>query len=95
MDFSIEDKIIRFISKISIIIANWPEAATFCLTYKSSNSNNPCHFCLVTRNNFVEINLSKNNRIPRSHEKIIEAYQSDLTKSVSIENVFNFFWSFP
>jgi hypothetical protein len=93
IDFSIKGKKFRFFPKISIIIADWPEAATFCLTYKSSNSNNPCHFCLVTRENLAEMNLSENHILPRSHEKMIEVFQSNLTKSVSIENVTNFFWS--
>lgn len=95
LELSIEGKKFRFIPKISIIIADWPEAATFCLTYKSSNSNNPCHFCLVTRDNLAEVNLSEDNTILRSHEKMIEVFQSNLTKSVSIENVFNFFWNIP
>jgi hypothetical protein len=95
INYLIEGKKFQFIPKISIIISDWPEAATFCLTYKSSNSNNPCHFCLVTRENLAEINLSEKNIILRSHEKMKEMFQKNLTKSVSIENINNFFWSIP
>ena len=93
INYSIESKKIQFIPKISVIIADWPEAASFCLTYKSSNSNNPCHFCLITRDNLAKINLSENNIILRNHKNMSEILQSNLTKSVSIENVKNFFWS--
>ena len=31
-------KLIWFKIKISLIIGDWPEACTFCLTYKTSNS---------------------------------------------------------
>ena len=93
IEFTIEGRRIRFFPKISVIIADWPEAATFCLTYKSSNSNNPCHFCLVTRDNLAEMNLSENYTISRNHKKMIEIFQKNLTKSVSIENIDNFFWS--
>ena len=92
VDLSIGDKTYWFFPKVSIIIADWPEASTFCLTFKSSNSNNPCHFCLVTRNYLSEINLSKNDLLLRTHENMKNNLQSNTGKSVSIENVSNFFW---
>ena len=57
IDLTLNDRIIWFYPRISIVIADWPEAATYCFTYKSSMSNFPCHFCLVTRNNLANINL--------------------------------------
>jgi len=35
LDLTINDKNYWFFLKISVVIADWPEAATFCLTYKS------------------------------------------------------------
>ena len=57
---TLDDKTVWFYPRVSTIIADWPEAATSCLTYKSSMSNIPCHFCLVTRNNLADINLNTN-----------------------------------
>jgi hypothetical protein len=95
IDLSINNKTFWFFLKISVIIADWPEATTFCLTYKSSNSSNPCHFCLVKRNNLADINLSDEYIIPRNHENMIESFNLNLEKSVSIESVENFFWKLP
>ena len=93
IELSIGDKTFSFILKVSVIIADWPEASTFCLTYKSSNSNNPCHFCLVTRNNLAVLNLSEENILPRTHENMKESWELNFGKSVSIENISNYFWN--
>jgi hypothetical protein len=95
IDLSINNKTFWFFPKISVIIADWPEAATFCLTYKSSNSSNPCHFCLVKRDNLADINLSDKYIILRNHENMIESFNLNLEKSVSIESVEIFFWKLP
>jgi hypothetical protein len=95
IDLSINNKTFWFFPKISVIIADWPEAVTFCLTYKSANSSNPCHFCLVNRNNLANINLSDEYIIPRNHENMSECFTLNLEKSVSIESVENFFWKLP
>ncbi|RHZ65386.1 hypothetical protein Glove_316g7 [Diversispora epigaea] len=55
VDFNIYDKDIWFFPRISTIICDWPEACTFSLTYKSANSNYPCHFCLVQREDLIDI----------------------------------------
>ena len=70
IDLSIGDKTYWFFPKISIIIADWPEASTFCLTFKSTNSNNLCHFCLVTKNNLSAINLLKEDILFRTHKNM-------------------------
>ena len=44
VDLLVNNENIWFYPKVSTIIADWPEAASFCLVYKSSNSNLPCHF---------------------------------------------------
>ena len=95
LDLTINDKNYWFFLKISIVIADWPEAATFCLTYKSPNSNNPCHFCLVTKDNLSNIKLLKKEMISRNHQNMAESLQLNLEKSVSIESVSNYFWRFP
>lgn len=95
LDLTINNKNYWFFPKISVVIADWPEAATFCLTYKSPNSNNPCHFCLVTKDNLSKIMLLKNEMIPRNHQNMAESLQLNIEKSVSIERVSNYFWRFP
>jgi hypothetical protein len=86
---------IQFYPRISIIIADWPEAATYCLTYKSSMLNFPCHFCLVARNNLANINLQNNEIILRTHINMRQNYDQNLGNSVCIENVYNIFWDLP
>jgi hypothetical protein len=86
---------IQFYPRISIIIADWPEAATYCLTYKSSMSNFPCHFCLVARNDLANINLQNNEIILRTHINMRQNYDQNLGNSVCIENVYNIFWDLP
>jgi hypothetical protein len=88
----INNKYIWFFPKISTIIADWPEAATFCLTYKSASSNYPCHFCLIERDNLANAKLSKNNLELRNHENMQYYYNMKKEKSVCIETVSNIFW---
>jgi len=95
LDLSINNETIWFIPRISVIIADWPEAATFCLTYKSSNSNLPCHFCLVKRDDLANINLKSNDIRPRTHEEMRKHFDEGTEKEVSIESVPNFFWELP
>ena len=94
-DLSINNENIWFCPRISVIIADWPEAATFCLTYKSSNSNFPCHFCMVKRGDLANINLSSNDIRPRTHEEMRKHFNENTGREVSIESVPNFFWELP
>ena len=91
LDLSIDNKLFWFIPRISIIIADWPEAITYCFTYKSSNSNFLCHFCLVTKNNLNNINLSIENIISKIYELIQQYINKNIIKNVSIEPIFNYF----
>jgi len=91
VDLLINNESIWFYPHISVIIADWPEASTFCLTYKSSNSNLPCHFCLITKNNLVNINLLSSNIELKFHENMYNHFEKNTKKSVSIESVYNFF----
>jgi hypothetical protein len=93
VDLLINNETIWFYPRVSVIIADWPEAATFCLTYKSSNSQFPCHFCMVKRDNLANINLSSCDIRSRSHENMRENFNEHTEKDVSIESVPNFFWN--
>jgi hypothetical protein len=90
----LNNKYIWFFPKVSTIIADWPEAATFCLTYKSANSNYPCHFCLIHRENLANLKISKDSLEHRNHENMKKCYNLNEEKSVCIESIQNIFWKF-
>ncbi|RHZ85504.1 hypothetical protein Glove_65g95 [Diversispora epigaea] len=73
VDFNIDDKDIWFFPRISTIICDWPEVCTFSLTYKSANSNYPCHFCLVQREDLIDI---RKEVILRNHVNMKECFDS-------------------
>ncbi|RHZ70683.1 hypothetical protein Glove_268g18 [Diversispora epigaea] len=60
IELKLNNRILWCIPRISMIISDWPEACTFSLTYKSTQSNHPCHFCLVSKENLSNINLNSN-----------------------------------
>ncbi len=93
IDLLINNESIWFYSHISIIIADWLKASTFCLTYKSSNSNLPYYFCLITKNNLININLLSSDIELRFHENIYNYFEKNTEKSVNIESIYNFFWN--
>jgi len=93
IDFKINEKSIWFFPKISTIICDWPEACTFSLTYKSANSNFPCHFCLVQKENLL--NTKKDQVILRNHENMQEYFNNNTSKSASLEQIDNYFWNIP
>lgn len=95
IDLTLNDQTIWFFPRISVVIADWPEAATFCLTYKSPMSSFPCHFCLVSKDNLANINLHTDEMEIRTHDNMQDCFDQDLNKSVCIENVPNFFWKLP
>jgi hypothetical protein len=95
IDLTLDNETIWFFPQVSIVIADWPEAATYCLTYKSSNSNFPCHFCLVTKDNLFDMNLQINDIIPRTYINMKQHFNQNTGNSVCIENVSNFFWKLP
>jgi Plavaka transposase len=95
IELTLNNESIWFYPRISIIIADWPEAATYCLTYKSTMSKFPCHFCLVTRNNLANINLTTNEMELRTPENMQNYLNQKLENSVSIESCYNYFWDLP
>lgn len=95
IDLTLNGETIWFCPRISIVIADWPEAATYCLTFHSPNSHFPCHFCLVARENLAEINLQNIDITPRTHINMQQQFNQGSTNSVSIDNISNFFWKLP
>jgi len=64
IDLTLNGNTIWFYPRVSVIIADWPEAATYCLTFKSPMSNLSCHSCLVTRTNLSNIDLQMDDMTP-------------------------------
>ncbi|RHZ82833.1 hypothetical protein Glove_103g124 [Diversispora epigaea] len=95
IELELNNSIFWCFPRISMIISDWPEACTFALTYKSTKSNYPCHFCLVFKKDLSNINLNSNQIEPRSHNNMKLYYKNNTEKNISIENVRNFFWSVP
>ncbi|RHZ58157.1 hypothetical protein Glove_375g76 [Diversispora epigaea] len=95
IELELNNRILWCIPRISMIISDWPEACTFSLTYKSTQSNHPCHFCLVSKENLSNINLNSNQIELRSHKNMKLHYKNNTEKNVSIEKVRNFFWNVP
>ncbi|RHZ66447.1 hypothetical protein Glove_307g34 [Diversispora epigaea] len=92
VDFNIDDKDIWFFPRISTIICDWPEACTFSLTYKSANSNYLCHFCLVQREDLINI---RKEVILRNYINMKEYFNSNTSNLAGLEQVNNYFWSIP
>ncbi|RHZ85339.1 hypothetical protein Glove_66g184 [Diversispora epigaea] len=95
IDLKIDDKRIWFYPRISTVICDWPEACTFSLTYKSSNLNYPCHFCLVSKDNLINTCLRKSQAVLCNKENMKKYYDNDTTKEASLEPVYNYFWDIP
>jgi Plavaka transposase len=93
IEFKVSDENIWFYPKVSIIIGDWPEACTYSLTYKSANSNFPCHFCLVQKDNLI--NTRQDQVILRNHENMIEYFNNGTGNLASLEQVDNYFWNIP
>jgi hypothetical protein len=89
----INNTFVWFYPKVSTIIADWPEAATFCLTYKSTNSKYPCHFCLLNRDDIANTKCSKYDLVLRNHKNMRNYFNNDDEQSVCIEKIPNFFWN--
>lgn len=95
IDLTLNGETIWFYPRVSIVIADWPEAATYCLTFQSPNSHFPCHFCLVARENLAKINLQNVDIRPRTHIDMQQQFNQGSTNSVCIDKISNFFWKLP
>ena len=95
IDLDLNNESIWFFSQILVVITDLPEVAIYCLIYKSALANFPCHFCLVKKDDLTNINLTTSEMELRTHDNMRQFFDQNLTKSVSIEDVHNFFWKFP
>jgi hypothetical protein len=92
MYFVVKNEIHAFTPKISVIIADLAEAATFTATYLPSTSKRPCCFCLIDNEDLN--NMALTNVIMRTPEKMREAIDLNQANELSIHADFNFFWKF-
>ncbi|RHZ54902.1 hypothetical protein Glove_421g100 [Diversispora epigaea] len=95
IELKIDNEIFWFFPRVSTIICDWPEACTFSLTYKSTNSNYPCHFCLVSKENLNNTRLRDDQMVLRNKENMLQYYNNGTTEKASLEPVFNYFWNIP
>jgi hypothetical protein len=92
MYFVVKNEIHPFTPKISVIIADLAEAATFTATYLPSTSKRPCCFCLISNNDLNDMSLtSVISRTPENMQRVIATNQAS---ELSIHKDFNFFWKF-
>ena len=92
MYFVVKNEIQLFTPKISVILADLAEAATFTATYLPSTSKRPCCFCLIDNEDLN--NMALTNVIMRTPEKMREAIDLNQANELSIYADFNFFWKF-
>ena len=92
MYFVVKNEIHSFTPKISVIIADMAEAATFTSTYLPSTSKRPCHFCLISNEDLNNIALIHVNL--RTLEEMKEVTDINQARELSIHTDFNFFWKF-
>src|SRR5437868_13920259 len=92
MYFVVKNEIQLFTPKISVILADLAEAATFTATYLPSTSKRPCCFCLIDNEDLN--NMALTNVIMRTPEKMREAIDLNQANELSIHADFNFFWKF-
>ncbi|RHZ58028.1 hypothetical protein Glove_379g8 [Diversispora epigaea] len=91
IELKIDNEIFWFFPRVSTIICDWPEACTFSLTYKSTNSNYPCYFCLVSKENLNNTRLRDDQMVLRNKENMLQYYNNGTTEKASLEPVFNYF----
>lgn len=91
MYFVVKNEIQPFTPKISVILADLAEAATFTATYLPSTSKRPCCFCLINNNDLN--NMALTDVELRTPEKMKEAIETN-PNEFSIHADFNFFWKF-
>ncbi|RHZ43879.1 hypothetical protein Glove_831g3 [Diversispora epigaea] len=107
IELKIDNEIFWFFPRVSTIICDWPEACTFSLTYKSTNSNYPCHFCLVSKENLNNTRLRDDQMIlfllpyiewilhKSQKVEIPQKSKINFGNMYSLEPVFNYFWNIP
>src|SRR3954451_9047002 len=92
MHFIVKNEIQLFTPKVSVILADLAEAATFTATYLPSTSRRPCCFCLISNKDLN--NMALNHVDIRTPKKMKEAIDTNRANELSIHTDFNFFWKF-
>jgi hypothetical protein len=92
MHFIVKNEVHPFTPKISVILADLAEAATFTATYLPLTSRRPCCFCLISNEDLNNMALTHIDL--RTPEKMMEAIDMNQAKELSIHTDFNFFWKF-
>jgi hypothetical protein len=92
MYFVVKNETQLFTPKISVILADLAEAATFTATYLPSTSKRPCCFCLIDNEDLN--NMALTNVIMRTPKTMKEAIDMDRANEFSLHTDFNFFWKF-
>ena len=92
MHFIVKNEIHPFTPKISVILADLAEAATFTSTYLPSTSKRPCCFCLTSNEDLNDMALT--NVVMRTPERMKEAIDVNQANELSLHTDFNFFWKF-
>ncbi|RHZ85532.1 hypothetical protein Glove_64g5 [Diversispora epigaea] len=79
--------------KLSTIIADMPEASTYCLTYKSYNYKYPCFRCLTPLDKFNCIDSIANYEA-RTNQTMKNLYENNRCQEFSLISLYNIFWDF-
>ena len=78
--------------QLAFILADLPEAATYCLTSKSANAKYSCHHCLVSKKDLSNTYLNEEDLIKRTLESMKEPLNSNYGADVSIVCLENSLW---
>ncbi len=89
MYFVVKNEIHPFTPKISVILTDMAEAATFTATYLLSTSKRPCSFCLISNKDLNNMTLTHVDL--QTPEKMKEAIDINQAKELLIYTDFNFF----
>ena len=92
MYFVVKNEVTPFTPKISVILADLAEAATFTATYLPSTSRHPCCFCLIDNEDLN--NMALTSVVMRTPKTMREAIDTDQANELSLHTDFNFFWKF-
>ncbi|RHZ82344.1 hypothetical protein Glove_109g68 [Diversispora epigaea] len=81
------------IFKLLTIIADMPEASTYCLTYKSYNCKYPCFRCLTPLDKFNCINSVGNYEV-RTNQTMKNLYENNRSQEFLLIFLYNIFWDY-
>jgi len=87
--FVIRGEAVAFTPRISVILADMPEADKYTNVYQPSSSKRPCGSCLVLKN---DLNNTELNILPRTIHNMKQAIENDEAHEHSIHPEPNIFW---